>query len=159
MITSVLPTALAVSDLESSLAFYCGLLGFRVAAELPPAAERERWDRYHEQVCQISGAQIKVVYLEAPDGQTHLELIEYLAPKAPAPPRRSLHEPGTASVALGVSGSEAVVERLRAAGVDVLSDPVPYTTDDGVSSRTTYFYDPDGHALCLFEMVGPEPTP
>lgn len=154
MISSVLPTALAVSNLERSLRFYCDLLGFRVSARLPPAAERERWDRYHEQVCGIPGAQIEVVYLEAPDGETHLELIEYLRPKAAGPARRGLHEPGTAIVALGVKGSAAAAERLRAAGVDVLCDPVPYTTDDGASSLTTYFYDPDGNALCLFELVG-----
>ena len=71
----------------------------------------------------------------------------------PIPPRRGIHEPGTSIVALGLSGSQAAVDRLRAAGVEVLSNPVPYTTDDGVSSHTTYFYDPDGHALCLFEIV------
>jgi catechol 2,3-dioxygenase-like lactoylglutathione lyase family enzyme len=152
VISSVLPTALAVSDLGRSLAFYCDLLGFRVSARLPPPVERERWDRYHEQVSRIAGAQIEVVYLEAPDGETHLELIEYLRPKVAVPPRRGLHEPGTAIVALGVKGSAAAVERLRAAGVDVLSDPVPYTTDDGLSSLTTYFHDPDGNALCFFEL-------
>jgi catechol 2,3-dioxygenase-like lactoylglutathione lyase family enzyme len=154
VISTVLPTALAVSDLERSLRFYCDLLGFRVSARLPYPAERERWDRYHEQVCRIAGAQIEVVYLEAPDGETHLELIEYLRPKAAGAPRRGLQEPGTAIVALGVKGSQAAVERLRAAGVEVLADPVSYTTDDGVSSLTTYFYDPDGNALCLFELVG-----
>ena len=153
MISSVLPTALAVSDLERSIGFYRDLLGFRVAAELPPLAERERWDAYHEQVCRIPGAQIEVVYLEAPDGRTHLELIEYVSPKAPAPPRRGLHEPGTAIVALSVRGSREAVERLRAAGVDVLAGPVPYTSDEGVSTLTTYFYDPDGNALCLFESL------
>ena len=157
MIQSVLPSALAVSDMERSLAFYCGLLGFRVSAELPNRAERERWDRYHEKVCQIPQAQISVVYLEAPDGETHLELIEYLKPKVSAPPRRGLNEPGTAIIALGLRGSQKAVERLRAAGVEVLSDPGPYTTDEGVSSYTTYLYDPDGNALCLFEVLeGPE---
>ena len=153
MISSVLPTALAVSDLERSIAFYRDLLGFRVAAELPPPAERERWDAYHEQVCRISGAQIEVVYLEAPDGRTYLELIEYVSPKVPLPPRRGLHEPGTAIVALSVQGSREAVERLRAAGVEVLAGPVPYTSDEGVSTLTTYFYDPDGNALCLFESL------
>jgi catechol 2,3-dioxygenase-like lactoylglutathione lyase family enzyme len=153
VISSVLPTALAVSDMERSLAFYCDVLGFSVAAELPPAAERERWDRYHEQVCRIPGAQIKVVYLAAPDGQTHLELVEYVQPKSPPPPRRSLHEPGVAIVALAVSDSARAVARLRESGAEVLSDPVPYTSDDGVSTNTTYFYDPDGNALCLFETL------
>jgi len=153
VISTVLPTALCVSDLERSLRFYCELLGFRVAAELPPPAARERWDRYHEQVCRIPGASIQVVYLEAPDGASHLELIEYLEPKLPTPPPRGLNEPGTAIVALGLRGSREAVERLRAAGVEVLSDPVPYETDEGARSLTTYFRDPDGNALCLFEIV------
>lgn len=153
MISSVLPTALAVSNLERSLHFYCELLGFRVAAELPAPAERQRWDAYHERVCRIPGAQINVVYLEAPDGRSHLELIEYVRPQVAVPPRRGLNEPGTAIVALGLTGSREAVERLRAAGVEVLADPMPYTTDDGVSTLTTYFYDPDGNALCLFETV------
>ena len=153
MIRSVLPTALCVSDMDGSIAFYCDLLGFRVAAELPAPAERERWDRYHELVSRIPGAQIRVVYLEAPDGQTHLELIEYLSPRVPPSPRRALDEPGTAIVALGLSGSREAVERLRAAGVEVLADPVPYETDEGARSLTTYFYDTDGNALCLFEAV------
>jgi catechol 2,3-dioxygenase-like lactoylglutathione lyase family enzyme len=154
VISTVLPTALAVSDMERALSFYRDILGFRVVVELPPAAERERWDAYHEQVCGIPGAQIKVVYLEAPDGATNLELIEYVRPKSPPRERGGIHEPGTAIVALGLRGSEEAVERLRAAEVDVVSNPVPYTTDDGVRTKTTYFYDPDGNALCLFELLG-----
>lgn len=153
MISSVLTTALTVSDMEQSLAFYCDVLGFTVAAELPPTAERERWDRYHEQVCRIPGARINVVYLEAQDGRTHLELIEYEQPKSPAPPRRSIHEPGVTIVALAVTDSAQAVARLRESGADVVADPVPYTSDDGVSTNTTYFYDPDGNVLCLFETV------
>jgi glyoxylase I family protein len=153
MITTVLTTALTVSDLARSLEFYCGLLGFRVAAELPPPAERERWDLYHERVCGIAGARINVVYLEAPDGETHLELIEYVRPRAATPSRGGLNEPGTAIVALGVSAADAEVRRLREAGVAILSDPVPYRSDEGVETTTTYLYDPDGNVLCLFETV------
>ncbi len=153
MIDSVLTTALAVSDMEKSLAFYCGLLGFRVSTELPPPAERQRWDSYHERVCRITGACIRVAYLEAPDGATHLELIEYLTPKVPAPPRRPIHAPGVAIVGLAVKDSAAAVARLRAQAVEVLSDPVPYKTDTGERSFTTYFYDPDGNALCFFEVL------
>lgn len=98
-------------------------------------------------------SQIKVVYLVAPDEATHVELVEYLIPRVDASPRRGLAEPGTALVALAVEDSAAAVAGLRAAGIEVLSDPVPYTTDEGVSSYTTYFYDPDGHALCLFEVL------
>jgi glyoxylase I family protein len=152
VIESVLPTALTVSDLERSLRFYCDLLGFTVSAELPPERERDRWDRYHEQVSGIPGARIRVVYLQAPDGKTHLELIEYLEPKQDSG-RRELSCPATAIVALAVRDSAAAVERLRDAGVEVLSDPVRYRSDDGQESLTTYLYDPDGNALCLFEVL------
>lgn len=157
MIDRVLPTALTVSDLERSLAFYRDLLGFEVATTLPPEAERERWDAYHRAVSRIPDAVIRVVYLQTPDGGSNLELIEYVSPRLPVPPRRSLAEPGGAIVALATSDSAAVVARLREAGVDVLSEPVPYETEGGEKSLTTYLYDPDGNALCLFEMLpGPE---
>jgi catechol 2,3-dioxygenase-like lactoylglutathione lyase family enzyme len=153
VIESVLPPALTVSNMERALAFYRDLLGFSVAAELPPEAERARWDAYHEQVSQIPGARIRVVYMQAPDGETHLELIEYVEPKEAPRPRPSFATPGTAIVALGVRDSAAAVERLRAAGVEVVADPVHYRTDEGEESYTTYLYDPDGNALCLFEVL------
>jgi catechol 2,3-dioxygenase-like lactoylglutathione lyase family enzyme len=155
MIESVLPTALTVSDMDRALGFYRDLLGFELAVELPPKDERERWDAYHERVCGITGSRIDVAYLQATDGATHLELIEYLRPKLEPAPPRSLAEPGVSIVALRVRNSAAVVERLRAAGVDVLSDPVRYRTDAGEESYTTYLYDPDGNALCLFETLEP----
>ena len=152
MISTRLPTGLVVSDMARSLAFYCDLLGYRVGGELPLTGERDRWDAYYERLCGIKGARIKCVYLEAPEGETHLELIQHEEPKVAAPPRRDLHEPGTAIVVLGMTESLEVVTRLRAAGVDVVSDPVPYVSDDGsYSSLTTYLYDPDGIGLCLFE--------
>ena len=153
MIESVLPTALTVSSMERALGFYRDLLGFELALELPPQDERDRWDAYHERVSGITGSRISVAYLQAPDGTTHLELIEYLRPKLESAPRRSLAEPGVSIVALSVRGSAAIVERLRAAGIDVLSDPVHYRSDAGEESYTTYLYDPDGNALCLFETL------
>jgi catechol 2,3-dioxygenase-like lactoylglutathione lyase family enzyme len=153
MITTVLPTALTVSDMQRSLAFYRDLLGFKVGGELPSAAERERWDRYHVQVCGIPNARINVIYLVAPDGKSELELIEYASPKQPAPERPALSQPGTSIVALAVRDSREAVGRLRGAGVEVLSDPIHYRTDEGEESFTTYLYDPDGNALCLFEVL------
>lgn len=155
MIRGVLPTALCVSDLERSLRFYCDLMGLELARELPSEQERAQWDVYHERVCAIPGARIRVAYLRAPDG-SGLELIEYLSPKASSPSvRRPLSEPGTSVVALAVEGSPGYVRRLRQAGVEVVSDPVYYCSPNGEESLTTYLYDPDGNALCLFETITP----
>jgi len=156
MIRSVLDTALTVSDLDRSIRFYCDILGFAVAAELPPAAERDRWDAYHIAVSGVEDARINVAYLVAGDGQSHLELIEYVTPRDEGFERSRVSRPGTSIVALAPVDSDAAVVRLREAGATVLSDPVPYVSDEGARSKTTYFRDPDGNVLCLFEILDDE---
>jgi catechol 2,3-dioxygenase-like lactoylglutathione lyase family enzyme len=148
--------ALTVSDLERALGFYRDLLGLelverKAAGSDWPQAELARWDAYHERVCGIPGARIGVAFLRAPDG-TSLELIAYERPALAPRAERSFAQPGVAVVPLAVRDSAAVVERLRSAGADVVADPVRYELD-GVTSYTTYLWDPDGNALCLFEVV------
>jgi len=148
--------AVIVGDMERSLAFYRDLLGLRVVevkGDGSPwsASEQARWHAYHERCVSLPGARIQAVFLEAPDG-SHLELIEYRQPDLPTPPRRSPAEPGTAVIPFSVTDSAAVLDRLRAAGVEVIGGPVPYVLD-GVESRTSYLYDPDGCVICLFEVV------
>jgi catechol 2,3-dioxygenase-like lactoylglutathione lyase family enzyme len=147
-----LPTGLVVSSIERSLAFYCGLLGYTPAGDLPLPGEQEQWDDYYARVSAIDGARIRCAYLRAPDGEIHIELIQHDAPRVPAPPRRGHHEPGTAMLVLKVQGSSELVARLRDAGIEIVSDqPVAYLGTDGVSSLTTYLYDPDGIPLCFFD--------
>lgn len=156
MISGVMEPALNVGDMDRSLAFYRDLLGFRVVEDKGDRSpmspeEQTRWHAYHEKVCGIWGARIHVVFVEAPDG-SKLELIEYTAPKAPRPPRRALSDPGVAMMAFSVHDSVNAVRRLRDAGVEVVADPVRYVLE-GITSYTTYLYDPDGNAICLFEVV------
>jgi len=156
MISGVMEPALTVGDMERSLAFYRDLLGFRVVEEKGDRSpmsreEQARWHAYHEEVCGIKGARIHVVLVEAPDG-SKLELIEYTAPKVTPLPRRALSDPGVAMMAFSVHDSVKAVRRLRDAGVEVVADPVRYVLE-GIASYTTYLYDPDGNAICLFEVV------
>ncbi len=156
LITGIDVPAVVVSDMDRSLAFYRDLLGMTVTDKKGIGSgwsddEEQRWATYHEKVCGIPGAKIKIVFLAAPDG-SQLELVEYVAPKAAAGPRRAFSEPGSAIIPFALSDSAATVAALREAGVDVIANPEPYLLD-GVRSRTTYLYDPDGNALCLFEIV------
>ena len=156
LVTGVDTTALTVSDLDRALGFYRDLLGMEVvetkgAGAGWDAAEQARWDAYHERVCGIPGARIKVAFLQAQDG-SKLELIEYVQPKRPPGPKRPFSDPGVAIVPFALRDSVAVVAKLRAAGVDVVADPQHYVLD-GVESYTTYLYDPDGNPLCFFEIV------
>ncbi|RDI73634.1 Glyoxalase/Bleomycin resistance protein/Dioxygenase [Gaiella occulta] len=154
--TGVDTTALTVADMSRALGFYRDLLGMEVVetkgADSDWSPEEEaRWHIYHETVCGIPGARIQAVFLRAVDG-THLELIEYKQPRVDPSPRRRLSDPGVAIVPFACNDSAAVVEKLRTAGVEVIHDPVRYVLN-GVTSYTTYLYDPDGNALCLFEVV------
>ena len=148
--------AITVSDMASARAFYCDLLGMK-AVEVKGAdspwspAEQDRWHAYHEECVGLPGARIQAVFLVAPNG-THLELIEYQQPKVAVPARRSPAEPGAAVIPFAIENSEHVVATLREAGVEILGGPVPYVLD-GVATKTTYVYDPDGTILCLFEVV------
>ncbi len=71
-------TALAVSDLEASVAFYTGL-GFRVGVRLlNQGPEQARLDGLDEAV-------VDIVVLLTPDTGPHLELLHYRQPAPPAP--------------------------------------------------------------------------
>lgn len=147
--------AIVVGDMERALGFYRDLLGLEVvevkgAGSAWAEEEQQRWHAYHERCCGIPGARIQAISLRAPDG-SGLELISYLEPRRPSAPRE-LSDAGTAVLSLRVTGSTEVVDALRAAGVEVVGGPVPYTLG-GVRSNTTYVRDPDGHAICLFEVV------
>ena len=157
LVTGVDTIALTVSDLDRALGFYRDLLGMEVVETKGGGAgwnaeEQARWDAYHEKVCGIPGAQIKVAFLQAQDG-SKLELIEYVKPKRPAGPKRPFSDPGVSIVPFALKDSVAVVKRLREAGVEVVADPQHYVLD-GVESYTTYLYDADGNNLCFFEIVG-----
>ena len=147
--------AVVVGDMERALGFYRDLIGMEVV-EVKGAGsewsdeEQARWHAYHEECVGIPGARIQAVFLRAPDG-SGLELISYLEPRR-EPQRRELSDAGTAVIPFAVTDSAAVVETLRAAGVEVAGGPVPYVLG-GIRSNTTYIRDPDGNAICLFEVV------
>jgi copper chaperone CopZ len=102
---------------------------------------------------------MECVILEAPDGGARLELLAY---EQPAPMTVSGHEQpsglGLRHLAFAVENLEAVVARLRAAGIAPVSDPVtvPFAVG-GRRKRLVYFHDPDGVLLELAEY-GEVPT-
>ncbi|WP_207456749.1 VOC family protein [Azospirillum sp. SYSU D00513] len=129
MFDAIHHVAIIVSDYERSKSFYVDKLGFRVLAE----AYRE--ERRSFKLDLVSG--------EEPGG-VRIELFSFPDP----PPRPSRPEAcGLRHLAFRVTDLDSAVARLSGAGVPV--EPVridPYT-----GRRFTFFADPDGLPLELYE--------
>lgn len=118
--------ALICSDYARSKAFYTQTLGFRVIREVH-RAERDSWK----------------LDLEVSPGVS-LELFSFPAP----PPRPSRPEAqGLRHLAFAVPDLDAVVATLHERGVDC----EPVRIDEFTSRRFTFFADPDGLPIELYE--------
>ena len=118
--------AIIASDYARSKHFYTEVLGLRVVAE-HYRAERDSWKRD----------------LALPDG-TQVELFSFPSP----PPRVSRPEAcGLRHLALRVGDLDAVVAHLHAQ--EVATEPV--RVDEYTGRRFTFFADPDGLPLELYE--------
>lgn len=120
--------ALICSDYPRSKHFYTQVLGLRVIAE----AYREARDSYK-------------LDLALPDG-SQLELFSFPDP----PPRPSYPEAcGLRHLAFEVADMDAAVLALRGHGVEV----EPVRVDEYTGRRYTFFADPDGLPLELYERA------
>ena len=112
---------LKVADLERSIAFYCGVLGFGLVVRLPQAA-----------------------FIAAGDYHHHLGLNtwESRGGSPPAPGTTGLYHVAILYPTRAALGDAA--RRLRAAGI-----PLTGASDHGVS-EALYLDDPDGNGLELY---------
>lgn len=119
--------AVICSEYERSKRFYVEVLGLEVVAEVYRAARRS-----HK------------LDLKLPDG-TQIELFSYPDP----PPRPSYPEAcGLRHLAFSVEDLDAAVRHLE--GVEV----EPVRVDEYTGKRFTFFADPDGLPLELYEQAG-----
>ncbi|MCA6997719.1 VOC family protein [Dickeya solani] len=118
--------AIIASDYERSKRFYCDVLGFTLQQELYRAA-RDSWKGDL-----------------ALNGRYLIELFSF-----PSPPARVSRPEacGLRHLAFAVDDIEQAVAVLNGAGVD--SEPV--RTDEYTGRRFTFFADPDGLPLELYE--------
>lgn len=142
-------TAISVMDLERSLSFYTGLLGFRVAGRsLNRGPEQDRLDGLTQ--CEVDVVALEPTVVATP----HVELLHYRTP-----PGRVLTAPlKTNDVAAAqqvheVDGCDALVGRLEAEGVHFVSPGVVSLQNGGKAASVR---DPDGHMLVLMDAVAAE---
>lgn len=81
-----------------------------------------------------------------------IDLLEWRSPRDEEAPYPHLYHLGIARIAFATSDLEGEVRRLKANGVQFLSEPATVTLPGAtVSSRFVCFFDPDGTVLELVE--------
>lgn len=127
MLNSIHHAAIICSDYKISKAFYVSILGLEVIAE----NYRESRDSFK-------------LDLKLPDG-SQIELFSF--PNSPARPSYPEAQ-GLRHLAFSVTSIESVKEHLTSQGVDV----EPIRVDGFTLKKYTFFSDPDGLPLELYEQ-------
>ena len=135
MITAVHHVSFTVSDMEQSLDFYRGALGFEVLND------RTVEGSFAETVTTLEGVRMRIVHLSG-YGQG-LELIQYLAAAGQSEAPRTC-DTGSAHLCYVVDDIEAEIARLSALGVRFLSKVMMVEGGPNAGNRMVYFLDPDG---------------
>ncbi len=129
MLNALHHVALICTDYAVSRRFYVELLGLEPIREVY-RAERQSWK-----------ADLRI-------GAAQIELFSFPAPAArPSYPEAT----GLRHLAFAVGALDPVVARLEAAGVAI----EPVRVDPHTGQRFTFFADPDGLPLELYESVAP----
>jgi len=154
MIVNYFHFSFTVSDLDRSIAFYCGLLGMKLIGT------QVHDQPYTSVQVGFPNAVLKAARLTIdgipPTRSGHLlELIEYVNPRG-EPTDTTTNRPGSAHLAFQVDDLPALYARLKSQGVRFKSEPVAIVAGPNQGGYTIYFYDPDGITL---ELVQPRPLP
>ncbi len=136
---------LCVSDLERSVAFYCDVFGFEEVGRLEPDVEPT------SRILEIPDAKLQAVYLER-DGW-RIELLGFpekgtVGGGTPHP----LNRLGLTHLSFRVKNLDAFLERVTAAGGDVLRDG-RIDIRDGAGGAV-FVTDPDGLRIEVIDAPG-----
>jgi lactoylglutathione lyase len=145
-ITGPRHAGITVSDLDRSLEFYRGVLGFELL-----------WRRLYEEpeIARIVGVPdargFDIAMLRVPGSELDIELIEYRGCERHSGSARPC-DYGTGHFCVFVRGIDALYRELRARGVRFRSDgPVEMTAGANAGGKSLYSLDPDGYVLELHE--------
>ena len=141
---------IVVADIERAAKFYGEVLN------LSRGFEKTLEGAWIERVTGVLGARALCVFMEMPHGDdpfqqfTRIELLQFLAPDGAA--FDEIHRPNTRGIrhiAFTVEDIGALIEKLRAWNVEIVSEPVevPFAVGSLGRKRLFYFYDPEGNLL------------
>ena len=137
---------IVVTDLDRMIAFYRDVLGLSLTKRVTISGA------WIGSVVGLGDVNADVAYLDFPVGP-RIELIRYNAPTRARPAGIDQpNAPGLRHIAFTVEDIDAIVARIKSAGVHFFSDiqQVPTTQvtyAGGVRKRLIYFQDPEGNLL------------
>jgi len=139
-----------VADMDRSLAFYTGILGFAIEREDEVAGPE--WER----LAGVFGVRLRRVTLRL--GAERLQLIEFLAATSqgrPVPADSRSNDRWFQHIAIITSDMDSAYRVLRSHGVRHAStgpQTLPKSIPGAAGIRAFYFRDPDGHALEVLQF-------
>ncbi len=148
MINGVHHMALSTTNLERFLSFYSGLLGLPIlsSGHITPG------NAAFERVVGLEAANVRIAHLGA--GNVHIEVFEYAQPIPVGSTALRPCDVGIRHIAFDVTDIHAEYERLKAAGVQFLSEPqVMGDKEHDYGVRAVYCRDPDENIVELQEIL------
>lgn len=139
---------IVTSSIEKSVAFYSAVLGMTQTFEATLEGD------WIEAVTGLENLSARCVFLEFPDCDVRLELLEYSTPRGEIVDINSLSNTiGLRHFAFETDDMDALVAKLQAANVHFVSPPVtvPFPVGNRGTKRLCYFHDPDGTLLEVAE--------
>ena len=140
-------TCYTVIDMQRTLAFYRDTLGFEIIHERPAVT-----NSYFRKIIGFPDSVVHAVYLRIPGTNHCLELLEYKHPRGTAQ-NLTPNNPGSSHIAYLVDDLRAFYPKLKAAGVEFISEPTYLDEGPNKGGWGLYMKDPNGIIIELFEPV------
>lgn len=134
---------LMVENLDASLDFYNGLLGFELTRPLG--------EPMPNQMAGDGDGMMRVMIVKAPASDTQFELVEW-SNISTNPQRLNIDDPGAFMMAIEVVDIEAMLEGARSLGLEILTEADDYIVRGGVD-KYAMIRDADGYTVELVERA------
>lgn len=136
-------TGITVRDIDASLAFWQGALGFALMYRA------RRTGAFAEEVTGVPEAEIEIALLQAPGHR--IELLQYISPCERHHLRPRSCDLGSVHLALDVDDLDAALAHLAGLGWHGLGAPQIVAGGSRRGTRIVYVRDPDGTTLELMQ--------
>ena len=146
MLNEVRHIGIVVKSIDVSLKFYRDLLGLKIQRSM------DEYGKHIDNMLGFENVKVKTVKMNAPNGSTLIELLEFDNPKGNSQ-HRYVNDLGASHVAFTVSDVEKLYHKLLDSGVKFNSPP--QLSPDGYA-KVVFCFDPDQTPIELVQVLDPD---